>query len=128
MHNEIKKLIQLFNPLFKRGIPFFQEEKGGMLSQKEYNDRLISCRVEHRQFDDTQHQFFLGKAVIDKLDGDFEMLFEFKAMCTKLLDFSYSENVELRVLEKEMINMDLPVFYQWKIIENYRKIKYKLHQ
>ena len=25
MHNQIKEFIQLFNPLFKRGIPFFWE-------------------------------------------------------------------------------------------------------
>ena len=27
MHNQIKEFIQLFNPLFKRGIPLFWEEK-----------------------------------------------------------------------------------------------------
>ena len=99
-----------------------------MVSQEEYHDRLINCRLDHRQFDDMQQQYFLGKAVINKLDGDFEMLFEFKAMCTKLLDFSYSKNMELRVLEKEVISMDLPLVDQWKIIENYGKNKYKLGQ
>ena len=33
MHNQIKEFIHLFNPLFKRGLPFFLEEKGGMVSQ-----------------------------------------------------------------------------------------------
>ena len=41
MNHQIKKFIEFFNPLFKRGIPFFWEEKGGMWSQKEYSDRLI---------------------------------------------------------------------------------------
>ena len=54
MHNQVKEFIQIFNPLFKRGIPFFWEEKGGMLSQKEYNNRLINCRLDHIQFYDMQ--------------------------------------------------------------------------
>ena len=33
MHNQIKEFIELFNPLFKRVLPFFWEEKGGMWSQ-----------------------------------------------------------------------------------------------
>ena len=66
--------------------------------------------------------------MIDKLAGDFEMLFSFKATCAKLPDFSYSENVELRVLAKDMINLYLPAIDEWKIIENYRKIEYKLRQ
>ena len=71
MHNQIKEFLQLFNPLFKRGHRFFLEEKGGMLSQKEYNDGLINCRSDHRQFDDMQQQSMSGKNVIDKLTRDF---------------------------------------------------------
>ena len=68
------------------------------------------------------------KITIDNLDGDFEMMIDFKATCAKLQYFSYVENVELRVLEKEMINLDLPTIGQWKIIENFGKRKYKLRQ
>ena len=39
IHHQIKEYIELFNHLFKRGLPFFWEGKGGMWSQKEYNDR-----------------------------------------------------------------------------------------
>ena len=80
MHNRVKEFIQIFNPLFKRGLPFFWEEKGGMWSQKQYNDRLISCELYHRQFDDIQPALF-RKTVVDKLDGNFEILFYFKATC-----------------------------------------------
>ena len=66
--------------------------------------------------------------MIDNLAGDFEILFDFKETCAKFLDFSYLENVELRVLVKEMISLDLPATDQWKTIENYGKIKYRLHQ
>ena len=75
-----------------------------------------------------QHQSLFGKIVIDRLARDFERLLDFKDTCTKFPDFSYAENVELRVLAKEMINLDLPVVDQWKIIENYGKSKYKLFQ
>ena len=40
-----------------------------------------------------QQQSLSGKTLIDKLAGDFEMMFDFKAMCSKLSDFSYSKNV-----------------------------------
>ena len=75
-----------------------------------------------------QQQSLSGKIVIDKLARDFEMLLNFKATCTKLSYLSYLEKVELRVLAKEMINLDLPAADQWKIVENYEKSKYKLHQ
>ena len=117
MHNQIREFIEQFNPLFKRGLPLFWEEKGGMWSQKEYNDTLINCRLDHGKFDDMQHQSLSGKEMIDKLAGDFNMMFEVKATCTKFSKFSYSKNIELRVLAKEMINLDLPVVDQWKIIK-----------
>ena len=34
MHHQIKGFIELFIPLFKRGLPFFLVEKRGMWSQK----------------------------------------------------------------------------------------------
>ena len=48
MHNQIKEFIELFNPLFQRGLPISWREKVGMWCQKEYNDRLISCRLDHK--------------------------------------------------------------------------------
>ena len=39
MHNQVKEFIIRFSPLFKRGIPFLQEENRPMLSQKEYHDK-----------------------------------------------------------------------------------------
>ena len=70
----------------------------------------------------------MGKIVVDKLAEDFEMLLNFKATCAKLLDFSYVDNVELRVLAKEMVNLDFPTIDQWKTFEQFGKNKYKLHQ
>ena len=50
MAHEVKTFIEMFNPLVKMGLPFFWEEKGGMLTQKEYHDRLIQCRSNHSKF------------------------------------------------------------------------------
>ena len=66
--------------------------------------------------------------MIDKLTVDFKMLFDFKAICTKLPEFSYAENVELNVMEKETISLDIPTTDQWNLVDNYGKSKYRLHQ
>ena len=75
-----------------------------------------------------QLQSFSRKTVIDKLIGDLEMLFEFKSICTKLPEFSYAENVELNVMVKEMISLDLPNIDQSNLFDNFGKRKYGLHQ
>ena len=46
-----KEVINLFTPLVSRGIPFFWEEKGPLLSQKEYLDKLVNCRSDHSKFE-----------------------------------------------------------------------------
>ena len=66
-------------------------------------------------------QSLFGKIVVDKLDEDFEMLFDFKDTCAKLSYFSYVENVDLRVFEKEMANLYFPTVDQWKTIEQFEK-------
>ena len=85
MHKHVNDFDLLFNPLVKRGLPFYWEEKGPMLSQKEYCDRLINCIQDHRKFEDMAQQSLSGKTVVDKLSGEFELLFDFRVMCTKLL-------------------------------------------
>ena len=70
MHKKVNEFSLLFNPLVKRGIPFFWEEKGPMLSQKEYHDRLIDCRQDHRKFEDMSQQSLSGKIVVKKLYGE----------------------------------------------------------
>ena len=72
-------------------------------------------------------QSLSGNVIVDKLVDDFELLFEFNSTCAHLSYFSYREHVELRVLEKEMANLDLPSIYQWKLVEKYGRSKYKLH-
>ena len=59
---------------------FILGKKGGMFSQKEYHDRVIECRLDHRKFEDMQHSLS-GKVIVDKLGDDFEILFAFRATC-----------------------------------------------
>ena len=44
MHKKVDEYASFFDPLVKRGLPFFWEEKRPMMSQKEYHDRLVDCR------------------------------------------------------------------------------------
>ena len=41
IEHKVQKVIKLFKSLVDRGIPFFWEEKGPLLSQKEYWERLV---------------------------------------------------------------------------------------
>ena len=50
--HKVKEVIELFTPLVSSGIPFFWEEKGPLLSQKEYLDKLVNCRSDHTKFED----------------------------------------------------------------------------
>ena len=52
MCKEVDDFVALFKTLVQREITFFWEEKGTMLSQKEYYDRLVECRKERRKFED----------------------------------------------------------------------------
>ena len=128
MHKQVDEFALFFNPLVKRGLSFFWEEKGLMLSQKEYRDRLIECRQDHRQFEYMSQQSLLVKVVVKKLSSEFELIFDFRVLCTKFPAPSYLENIELIVLAEEMIKLEMPSANQWKVIENYVKAKYKLHQ
>ena len=56
------------------------------------------------------------------------MLFDLKSICTKLPEFSYAENMELNIMEKVTISLDIPTTDQWKLVDNYGKSNYRLHQ
>ena len=52
MVHQLKLFRDMFDPLFKKGLPLFSEEKGAMHTQKEYQDKLIECRLDHVNFVD----------------------------------------------------------------------------
>ena len=87
--HKIKEVIDLFTPLVSRGIPFFSKEKGPLLSQKEYLDKLVNCRWDHSKFEDMQ-QDISGRVVFDKLVEEFELLFDFTVTCAKVPNFFVS--------------------------------------
>ena len=89
------------------GLPFFWEEKGRLLSHVEYHAQLVRCRLDHKNFEDMEQSLF-GKIIIEKLPKDFEIFHTFRATCAQLRVISYVNHVELRVLAKEMANLDLP--------------------
>ena len=66
----------------KQRTPFFWEEKGPLLSKKEYPDFLVHCRLDNNKFGDMQ-QLFSRNIISDKLTSDFELLFDFKATCAE---------------------------------------------
>ena len=123
--HRVKEVTKLFTPLVSRGIHFFWEEMGPLLSQKEYLDKLVKCRSNHSNFEDMQ-QDLSGRVVFDKLAGDFKLLFDFKVACAKLPNFSYAYNMDLRVLAHEMVVSDFPKPEQWKTIQQFGSNKYKL--
>ena len=58
--------------------------------------------------------------------GEFESLFDFKVACAKVPNFSYADNMELRVLACEMVVVDLPNPEHWRVVQQYGSTKYKL--
>ena len=83
--------------------------------------------MDHKKFED-MNQSLSGKTVGDKLVIDFEMINTFRIVCSQLPPISYVDHVELRVLDKEMVNLELPSMDQWKTIEKFGRTKYKMHQ
>ena len=82
IEHKVLEVVKIFRPLVCRGLPFFWEEKGPLLSSKEYQKFLNHCRLDNNKFGDMQ-QSLSGKVVFDKLTMDFLLLFDFKAACNK---------------------------------------------
>ena len=58
MQHQVKMFIELFTPVFKKGLPFFWEESGKLFSQAEYHAQLVRCILNHKKFEDIQKYFF----------------------------------------------------------------------
>ena len=52
MMHQLNIFKDMFDPLFKKRLPLCWEEKGTMLTQKEYQDKLIQCILDHTNFVD----------------------------------------------------------------------------
>ena len=117
--------MSLFIPLVNKGIPFFWQEKGPLLTQEEYLEKSVHCRSDHNKFEDMQHALS-GPLAFQKLAAEFEALFDVKDACTKVPNLTYSDNMELRVLAHKMVIVDLPGYEQRRSIQMYGSIKFKL--
>ena len=110
MAHAIKVFVKMFEPLVKMGFPFFWKEKGGMWSQKEYYDLLIQCELDQSKFTNMQKSLS-GKEIVDKLADDFKIVFNFRATCAWIPNFSYRDHMEMQVLLKETSTLELPTTY-----------------
>ena len=124
IEHKVKEVIQLFKPLVDRGIPFFWEEKGPLLSQKEYLEHLVSCQSDNNKFRDMQ-QSLSGRTIFDKLASEFELLFDFKVTYAKSRETPYPETMEFKVQAFDMVVATLPGPDQWRSIQQYGSSKFK---
>ena len=88
----MKLFIDMFDPLFKKGIPFFWKEKGAMLTKDEYYEKIISCKQYHIKFAD-MNQPLPDRVIVDKLADEFEIMFTFKEACVHLKIYSYKDHI-----------------------------------
>ena len=124
IEHKVQEVIRLFRPLVDSGIPFFWEEKGPLLSQKEYLERLVLFRLDNNNFRDMQ-QSLSGNIVFDKLANEFELLFDFKATCAEVTETLYPETMELKVQALDMTVVSLPGPDLWRSIQQYGSSKFK---
>ena len=123
---KFREVVKLFRQMLSRGILFFWEEKGPLMSHKEYQECLVHCRLDHNKFGDMQ-QALSRKVVFDKLASDFELLFDFKAACSKVPKISYPETMELQVQAYNMMVVTMPGPDLWRVIQQYGSPKLKVH-
>ena len=92
----------------KKGTPFFWKEKGAMLTQNEYNGKMIACRLDDANFSH-MNQSEPDRVIVNKLVEKFEILFTIKDICVHLQSYSYKDHIELCVLAKEMATLELAI-------------------
>ena len=70
---------------------------------------------------------FNGEVIIDKLGDDFSILDQFQIIKEALPPIFFSSCVELEVLQREMVNFELPLQKQWNEVEKFGKMKYTVY-
>ena len=95
------------------------------MTQEENLERLVLHRDECNKFGDMQHSL-LGPIVFDKFNGSFELLSDFKTTCATVPDFSYTKNMELKVIAHDMDVATFPGPNLWKSIQLYVSNKLNL--
>ena len=62
----------MFNELFKKGFPYFWDDKGNLIAQEIYHALLVQQRNEDSKFNDLE-KYFKGQVIVDKLIEDFDI-------------------------------------------------------
>ena len=117
-NHKLWEMLRMFKTLMNRGLPIFWEERGPLLSQKDYQDFMFDCQSDHQKFEDME-QVLSGKVVFDKLVSDFELWFDFKTTRPKVPMTSYSEAMEFQAQAYDMVTAPLPGPGTWKTICHY---------
>ena len=78
-----------------------------MISQSKYHDLLVKSRLDNRNFEYMNHSLS-WKAILEKLVVDFAIVDSFMMKGTNIPHVSYVDHMELRVVAKEMENMEVP--------------------
>ena len=107
MLSQVNNFKQVFKELFEDGLPSFWDEEGWMFSQEHYHSLLVQSRIDHSKFDDLE-KGLTGKAIVDKLIEDFEILQKFLIIRRGLPKVSYEAYMELEVSIREMMEYDTP--------------------
>ena len=95
------------------------------MTQEEYLERLILRRSDQSSFGDMQHALS-SPVLFEKLAKSFELLADFKSTYAAVLKFSYTKNMELKVLAHDMAIATLPDPNLWKSIQLYGSSKLRL--
>ena len=122
---QVNNFKQDFKELFKDGLPSFWDAKGWMFSQEHYHSLLVQCYMDHSKFNDLE-KILTGKAIVDRLTEDFEILQKFAIIRSRLPKKSYEAYMELEVSIRKMMECDTPSSEQWKDVERFGKTKYIL--
>ena len=126
MLSEVNSFKQVFKELFEDGLPSFLDEEGRMFSQEHYHSLLVQSCMDHSKFDYLE-KGLTGKAIVDKLTEDFEILQNFLIIRRGFPKVSYEAYMELEVSIREMMEYDTPSVEQSKFMERFGKKKYILH-
>ena len=79
MLHQIKNFKASFVHSFKKGLSYFWEEDGILMSQAEYQALLVKSRLDHMKFEDMT-QSLLEKVIIDKLVVEIELVNMFRTI------------------------------------------------
>ena len=85
------------------------------MSQNEYREHLVQCQLDNNKFGDMQ-QSLSRKIIFDKLDSEFDLLFDFKTTCDEVPETLYPEMMELKAQVFDMVVVTLPSLDLWRSI------------